>query len=125
MTFDPELAESKSHAIALAAAEAMLLKRAENIVILDMRKLVAYTDYFVICHGNADIHVKAIADTVEDSLLQYGEKYLNKEGYENRKWILLDYVDVIVHIFDKESRDFYDLEYLWADASRQEILDLQ
>jgi ribosome-associated protein len=125
MSIESEPASNDSKALAMAAAEAMLAKKAENIVLLDMRKLVSFTDYFIIAHGNADLHVKAIADNVEDSLYEYGEKPLNREGYEQRKWILLDYVDVIVHIFDKESRDFYDLEYLWADAPRQVIQDPQ
>lgn len=85
---------------------------------LNMTRLPnAVTDYFILCHGTSDIQVKAIADAIiEETLKETGTKPWHKEGFENAEWILLDYVDVVVHIFKEETRTFYNLEKLWADA---------
>lgn len=104
-------------------AEAMLNKKAEDVVILRMDKVAGFTDYFVICHGSADMHVKAISDEIEDLLTEQKIKTWHREGYENLKWVLLDYVDVIAHVFTKDSRDFYNIEYLWGDAPKELIAD--
>lgn len=93
-------------------------KKGHDIVKLDMKKLDnAVCDYFVICHGNSDTQVEAIAEFVKDETYeQTGVKPNNTEGMENAEWVLLDYFDVVLHIFLNKVRSFYQLEELWADA---------
>lgn len=98
--------------LARKIAQTLYLKKAEDILILDIRELSGIADFFIICSGTSDRHVKAIADAVLDELA----KPWHKEGYENLQWILLDYVDVVVHVFQNETREFYSLERLWGDA---------
>lgn len=112
-----------SYETARLIADAMLQKKGEDIVIMKMNDIAGFTDYFVICHGSVDMHVKAISDEIEDLLVEQNIKTWHREGYENSKWVLLDYVDVIAHVFTKESRDFYNIEYLWADAPKELIAD--
>ena len=98
--------------------QGMQEKKAQDIVIMDLRHVKnAITDFFVICSGNSDTQIDAIAGSVEEEILKVSRVFpLNREGKTNREWILLDYVDVVVHIFKKERRTFYDLEQLWGDA---------
>ncbi|MBP3192023.1 ribosome silencing factor [Natronogracilivirga saccharolytica] len=97
--------------------EALLEKKAEMIRVLDVRNLTTLTDYFIVCQGGSDTQIKAIAHNVIDRIKeQSGENVWKKEGLENRKWVVLDYVDVVVHIFDEETREFYGLESMWNDA---------
>ena len=96
-------------------------KKAENPVVLDLRELTTLTDFFVIFTGSSDVHCRTIADSVEDSLKKAGILPVHVEGYENAQWILLDYGDVIVHVFREETRKMYDLESLWLDAERIEV----
>jgi ribosome-associated protein len=93
-------------------------KKGEHIVSMDLKKLVnAVCDCFIICHGNSRVQVEAIADSVEEQVIRkLGRKPWHKEGFQNAEWILLDYVDVVVHIFQNQTRNFYNLETLWADA---------
>ena len=103
--------------MALEAASAASSKKAERIVILDVSKQLVITDYFVICSGNTDRQVKTIADEVEKHLLEkHRRKPFRREGEREGTWVLLDYVDFVVHVFRKEERDYYELERLWADA---------
>jgi len=95
-------------------------KKGDNVTILDVRKQTSITDFFIICSGNSDVHVKAICDTILEEL-KPPTKPWHTEGLENRRWILLDYVDVVVHIFLQEARDYYQLERLWADAITETI----
>jgi len=104
-------------------AKLALEKKATDIKILDLRDLTTITDYFVICSGSSDPHVKAIADSVIDGSKKIGERPWHKEGFSNRNWVLLDFVDVVVHIFLPETRKFYGLEKLWGDADVAEIKD--
>ena len=101
-----------------AIVNGMLEKKANDIVILDLRSLqTSMADYFVICHGNSDKQVNAIADSVEDMVRkQTGEKPWHIEGAELGEWILIDYFDIVVHIFKDEKRAFYGIEELWSDA---------
>lgn len=110
-----------SHDIAHFISQAADSKKAENITVLDMKKVAGFTDYFVICHGTSDAQVKAISDAIEDELLKHNIKYWHREGYENRQWILLDYIDVVCHIFNQTQRNYYNLERLWADADVEKI----
>ncbi len=107
----------------LAIYDSILEKKGEDILILNIGKIPnSVTNYFVICHGNSDVHVNTIAQFVEHNVRKtLREKAWKKEGYENSEWILLDYVNVVVHIFQKQSRDFYRLEELWADAEHVEL----
>lgn len=106
--------------IVASAIEAMEAVKGKDIVTLDLREIgTAVTDYFVICHANSKIQVDAIADKVEDVVREKAhQKPYHVEGRENSEWILLDYVDVIVHVFLESKRSFYKLEDLWADAER-------
>lgn len=97
-----------------------LSKKAENTLIMDVREITSMTDYFVICSAETDIQVKAIADTVRKGT---PSKPWHIEGYQQLSWIILDYVDVIIHIFKNETRDYYELERLWADAPVVELKD--
>ena len=96
-------------------------KKGYDISILDLKNLSAMADYFVICSADATTQVKAIADEIDKKLRKDGLKCHNKEGYNSLNWVLLDYFDVVVHIFKSDSREFYNLEKLWGDAELTEI----
>lgn len=101
----------------LGAAEAAADKKAQDISILDVSKQLVITDYFVICSGNTERQVKTIADAVERHLAEgFGAKPFRREGEREARWVLLDYVDFVVHVFHQEDREYYDLERLWSDA---------
>jgi ribosome-associated protein len=107
----------------MIAAQAAGEKKATDIVILDLRQIASFTEYFVLCTGANARQVSAIADSVEEQLRKVGKRPLHTEGYSSAEWILLDYGDFIVHIFSSASRRFYDLERLWRDAGKIEIKD--
>ena len=90
-------------------------------MVLDLRKAAGFTDYFLICSGSNPRQIRAIADAVIDTLASHGVKPAHIEGYERSEWILLDYFDLIVHVFAPETRLFYELERLWGNAERREI----
>ncbi|MCB0833804.1 MAG: ribosome silencing factor [Bacteroidetes bacterium] len=102
----------------------MFEKKAEDVVVADLEGLTSVTDYFVICTATSDMHAKAIADHVEDQLHLEGARVHHKEGYQSLKWVLLDYVDVIAHVFQRDARVFYDLENLWGDARFESLEDV-
>jgi ribosome-associated protein len=104
--------------LAIAAAES---KQAANVVVLDLRKTGGFTDFFLIASGTNTRQVRAIADSVMESLAAKGAKPAYVEGYDRSDWILLDYFDFIVHVFGKDTREFYDLERLWGSADRTVI----
>lgn len=104
--------------------EAALSKKAREVVRMDMRTVSGIADYFVICTGDADQQVKAIVDEVRAKVKEAtAELPWRVEGYEQRQWILMDYVNVVFHAFNEEKRQFYNLERLWADAEVEEIVD--
>jgi ribosome-associated protein len=105
------------------AVKGMEEKKAKEIVTMDLRKLHhAVADFFVICHADSNTQVGAIADSVEEEIRKAtGEKPFGREGFQNAEWILLDYVNVVVHIFQKPKRDFYRIESLWADAETKRV----
>ena len=107
--------------MAREAANLAVSKKAEDVVILDLRGLSAVTDFFVICSGSSETHVKAISDAIEEGLEAKGVRKWHIEGYRHRKWVLLDYVDVVVHIFHHKVREYYVLERLWGDAKRERV----
>lgn len=107
---------------AVLAAEAASDKKASDIVAIDVAELLVVTDYFVICTGNTNIQVKAIAEAVEDRLREEaGIKPIGREGLDEARWVLLDFADLVVHVFQPEERDFYRLEKLWGEAARLEL----
>ena len=104
-----------------AAIAAAFDKKAEHLVVLDLTKSSAFTDFFVICTGTNRRQVQAIADAVEEAIGKRGTKPALVEGYERGDWVLLDYFDFIVHVFLPASREFYNLERLWGDAEKIEV----
>ncbi|MGH7496526.1 MAG: ribosome silencing factor [bacterium] len=108
---------------ALHAAHLALEKKAENIKILFLRPLTSIADYFVLCTGATDTHVRAIADHIAEQLELEEVRLWHIEGRERAHWILLDFVDFVVHVFQPETRQFYGLERLWGDAETEEIRD--
>lgn len=111
-----------SKQLAIIAAEAASDKKAQDIVAIRVAELLVVTDYFVIATGRTNIQVQAIADEVEERLrLEGGAKPIGREGVTEGKWVLLDYGDIVVHVFQPEEREFYRLEKLWSDAPRLEV----
>lgn len=106
--------------------EALLERKAEDITILDVHELTTLADKFVICHANTDVQIKAIADNVnKETKDKLDEKAWKEEGRETRRWVILDYVNVVVHIFKKELREYYALERMWNDAPVEKVEDNQ
>ena len=101
----------------------MLSKKGSDIVILDVRKLTSAADFFVLCSADSDTQVKAIADAVQEGTEAKGERPWHSEGYQARTWVVVDYVDVVAHVFHREARAFYNLERLWRDAGRTDVAD--
>lgn len=111
-----------AHALARHAVNAALAKKATDIIVLDMRAVSGVADYFVICNGESDLQVKAIYEAIEEEIKQHcDERPWHREGQEHRQWVLLDYVDLVVHVFIPEKRAFYDLERLWGDAPVEHV----
>jgi ribosome-associated protein len=104
-------------------ADLVFNKKGYDVKIIDLQNIASFADFFVICSADSDTQVKAIADEIDKSLRDEGIKCWHKEGYTALTWILLDYVDVVVHIFKKESREFYNIEKLWGDAPSIEVID--
>ena len=107
-------------------AEAMLEKKAKGVCSLDLRKIgTAITDHFVICNADSTTQVAAIADNIEDRMIEKCDrKVARMQGKENGFWVIMDYGDIVVHIFKTEYRNFYRLEDLWADAKRKDYKDI-
>ncbi|MDF2987628.1 MAG: iojap-like ribosome-associated protein [Eubacterium sp.] len=91
-------------------------KKAKEISTIDIENITEIADYFVICSGTSTTHIKSIADELEFKLGELGLHAFHKEGYDTARWILLDYADVIIHVFHQEDRGFYNLERLWSDG---------
>ncbi len=107
-----------SHEVAARAARAAAAKQATDIVVLDVHEVIVITDYFVICSASTQRQVKTVIEAIEDSIRELGEKPIRREGEVEGGWWLLDYFDVVVHVFGDEERAYYDLERLWRDAPR-------
>ena len=105
--------------IAAMAAE----KQADELIILDMRERVPYCDFFIICSGRSRRQVRAISDALHQGMKAEGVRVTSVEGGDSSRWILMDFGDIVVHIFDEQQRGFYDLETLWADAPRLPLVD--
>ena len=98
-------------------------KKGLEITLLDLRKITDTSDYFLLCTGTSEQHVRSLAEDVREKLAATGETPWHIEGADTRRWVLLDYVDFVVHIFRQETRDFYALERLWGDAERTDFED--
>ncbi|MBF0329475.1 MAG: ribosome silencing factor [Nitrospirae bacterium] len=113
----------KSKESAIAAAKACGDKKAKDIAILELKDLTVIADYFVICSGESTTQVKAIAQHIERKLRDEGTRPLRTEGAQNALWVLLDYGDVMVHVFEEQTRAYYELEKFWLDAPRIQVND--
>jgi len=105
------------------AVQAALDKKAQDVVVLDLRHTPAFTDYFVLCSGHNQRQVKAIADAVEETLRAAKVRPAHVEGYDRADWVLMDFFNFVVHIFSPQTRAFYSLERLWGDAERIDVSD--
>ncbi len=115
---------SSSQMLARHAIDAALEKKAKDLVIMDMRQVSGVADYFVLCTGESDLQIRAIAEAIEERIEQHcQERPWHVEGREHLQWVVLDYVDVVVHIFTPEKRAFYGLERLWGDAPQEQITE--
>ena len=101
--------------------EVMQAKKAKDISVIDIHNITVIADYFVICSGTSTTHITALADEIDFKLGEIGLEPFHKEGYDTARWVLLDYADVIVHIFHQEDRSFYNLERLWSDGEMTSI----
>jgi len=104
--------------MAITAARAAATKQATDIVVLDVHEVIVITDVFVICTASTQRQVKSVIEALEDALRDLGEKPVRREGEPEGGWWLLDYIDLVVHVFGEEEREYYDLERLWKDAPK-------
>lgn len=109
--------------LARRIAQFALTKKASDVVIVNLRNVTPVTDFFVICSADSDTQVRAIADAIENGMEKLGQGVWHNEGYSHLNWVLLDYVDVVAHVFRKEVRAYYNLERLWGDAEFEYIQD--
>jgi ribosome-associated protein len=109
--------------LAKKAAQFALTKKAADVVVLDLKGLTSMADFFVVCSADSDTQTRAIADAVIDGMAGIGDRVWHREGYSEGRWVLLDFVNVVVHVFHKETRTFYNLEKLWGDAKAEHIHD--
>ena len=110
--------------VAFAVTKALDDKKGLNIKLLRIDEVSSLADYFIICAGTSNTHVKTLCDHAEYTLEQLGEPMLGREGHRGNTWELLDYGSVVVHVFTEEAREFYSLERLWADAEQVDIRDI-
>ena len=103
--------------IALAAAKALEDKKGIGIKLLEVTEVTTLAEYFLICTGSSNTHVNTLCDALEEAVEACGEPLLHREGHRGGTWVLLDFSAVVVHIFNEEAREFYDLERLWSDAT--------
>jgi ribosome-associated protein len=115
-----ELPEDVGRAVELA-----LERKAHDVAVLDLRGISTATDYFIIASGNSDVQVKAIADHILEELNEQGTRAQHAEGLRGGRWVLLDYIDFVVHVFHPQARSFYQLENLWGDAPRWDAPEVE
>lgn len=117
----PPQANEKALGLARELAQAVIDKKASDVVILDVRGRASYADYIVVASGESDVQLRAMAEGVHERLKGAGVRPLSSEGEAGASWVLLDYGDVVAHFFDDATRAFYDLEGMWADAPRENV----
>lgn len=119
-----KLTKKKLREIVFSAGQLCLEKKASDVVVLDLKKISDVTDFFLIAEGYTDIHVRAVSEHVIGNIEErFKLKPWHVEGMEYARWVLMDYIDFVIHIFQPETRNFYQLERLWTDAPRHEIAD--
>lgn len=106
-----------------AVAQMAFLKKGHDVVLMDLRKVTSMTDFFILVTADSDTQVRAVADAMIDELHREGEKPWRSEGWEGMQWIILDFVDYVVHVFQREARAYYNLERLWGDAQIEKVID--
>tara|TARA_B100001027_G_C16251917_1_gene324843 strand:+ start:948 stop:1316 length:369 start_codon:yes stop_codon:yes gene_type:complete len=116
----PFLENNSSQSLLEEIIQLAFEKKAQNLILLDLRGLSYLSDYFIVCNGTSEPQVKAIVDNIRKGT-SFKPKHL--EGYTNKKWVLLDYFDIIVHVFDEQGRNYYAIENIWADAPKKEFND--
>jgi ribosome-associated protein len=117
----PRPANPAAEALARRIAALALDKKSLDVVILDVRGMTSYADYFVIASGESERQVSATAENIREELKHGGVSLVGSEGFESGHWVLLDYGEVVAHLFQAEARAFYDLEGLWSDAPREQV----
>ena len=118
----PEETEAAER-LARRCAELMLEKKGRDVVLMNVGELTDMADYFVLCSGDNDVHVRSLAENVREELRKEGISPWKTEGWQGQTWIIMDYVEVVVHVFYRETRGFYKLERLWSDAQIEHISD--
>jgi ribosome-associated protein len=113
--------DSDAKAFAVAAGRVAAGRHCRDILVLDLKGKSPATDYFVIATGTSDRQMRTVADEISEEARKRGLQRFGRAGYEQARWILLDFIDVVIHIFDAEYRDYYDLELLWGDADRLKV----
>ena len=113
--------ETKIKEMALLAVQALEDKKAEDVCVIDISEVSIVADYFIIAGGNNKSQIQALSDAVEEKLGKAGYPMRQIEGYQTANWILLDFGDIIIHIFDRENRLFYDLERIWQDGKKVDL----
>ena len=116
-----DMIETKIKEMALLAVQALEDKKAEDVCVIDISEVSIVADYFIIAGGNNKSQIQALSDTVEEKLGKAGYPLKQIEGYQNANWVLLDFGDIIIHIFDRENRLFYDLERIWQDGKKVDL----
>ncbi|MDY5626861.1 MAG: ribosome silencing factor [Clostridia bacterium] len=111
----------ESNDLMIKAVSVLDSKKARNIKVLNISPLTTIADYFVVCSGGSTTQIKALSDALDEELEKVGVHFIGKEGFNAANWILMDYGSVVVHIFSEETRDFYSIEHLWADAEEVDI----
>ena len=101
----------------LEAAKQLFMKKAEDVRVLNISQITIVADYFILASGRSDVHVKSLCDDIQKFMAEQGKQRLRMEGYREGRWIVIDYGDVLIHIFHKKEREFYDLERLWVDGN--------
>ncbi len=115
----------ESKTLAYKIADLALDKKAKQIIVMDLNGVTAIADFFVLMSGDSNTQIKAIADHIVRELKGQEIRIYHKEGYNSLRWVLLDYVDVVVHVFKPETREFYGLERLWGDAKIDFVMDVE
>jgi ribosome-associated protein len=119
------MTEPETKSLAYKIADLALDKKAKQIIVMDLNGMTGIADYFVLMSGDSDVQIKAIADHIVKELKGQNIRVYHKEGYDSLRWVLLDFVDVVVHVFKPETREFYGLERLWGDAKIDFVMDAE
>lgn len=106
----------------LEAAKQLFMKKAEDVRVLNVSQITIMADYFIIASGRSDVHVKSLCDEIQKFMAVQGKQQLRIEGYREGRWIVIDYGDILIHIFHKREREFYDLERLWLDGDNCKLI---